>query len=159
MVTEVKTVDFNIRYACSIGAPSLPRAFTAPSVTCFFLCTRNVLLLKVNVWNFANFGTQNTYGKFSESSLRFTKKYFIFWVFSCTVGRPATGFDHRKQSILPRFLWCWLLWVVTEANSINFNVRYAWFFGTPSLPRVFTASRVTCFCTRRVLLLKLMCVI
>ena len=29
VVTGTKSINFNIRYACSFGAPSLPRAFTA----------------------------------------------------------------------------------------------------------------------------------
>ena len=36
VVTEAKSIDLKIRYACSFGAPSLPCAFTAPRVTCFY---------------------------------------------------------------------------------------------------------------------------
>ena len=50
-------------------------------------CTRSVLLLKVNVCNFANFGTQNTYGKFSESH-RIIEKILYFLSF-LMYGRPA----------------------------------------------------------------------
>ena len=67
-------------------------------------CTRRVLLLKVSMRNFFNFGSQNMCGKLANPLGESQKNTSIFeFTHAWPAGRPATGLTHSKQSILTRF--------------------------------------------------------
>ena len=58
------------------------------------------------------------YGEISESPWSIAKKYFIFWVYSSTASLPAGDRIRSKRTVD----FASFLWVVTEANSIDFNI-------------------------------------
>ena len=60
------------------------------------------------------------YGDISECPWRIAKKYFVFWVYSSTAGRGRIRSSRIRSKRTVDFAS--FLWVVTEANSIDFNI-------------------------------------
>ena len=103
--------------------------------------TRSVLLLKVNVCNLADFGTQNMHEKFSESHWRFAKNTSFFRLYLCAAGRPDTKFKHSKQWILPRFFMMLILsGYISQFHQFQCALRVL-FRGAFSSTRVYGAPR------------------